>query len=62
MPEGKAAGVRCYNLADDYSCRIYNHTDYPDVCRRLIPANDICGDNRDEAVEYLSKLERITQP
>jgi hypothetical protein len=60
MPNGKPAGVRCINLTDDNRCGIYDQR--PEVCRRLKPSREMCGETPDDAMRYLSELERITKP
>jgi hypothetical protein len=60
MPRGKPAGVRCVQLTDDNHCRIYDQR--PDVCRRLRPSREMCGETRDDALRYLAALERATMP
>lgn len=60
MPRGKPAGVRCIHLTDDYRCAIYDAR--PDVCRRLRPLREMCGETREDALRYLAALERATTP
>jgi hypothetical protein len=60
MPDGKPAGVRCLHLTDDHRCRIYDKR--PEVCRRLKPSREMCGETTEEALRYLIELERLTQP
>ena len=54
--DGKPAGVRCIHLQDDYSCRIYE--DRPKVCRDFQAEEIVCGNNRQEAMVILSRLEK----
>jgi Fe-S-cluster containining protein len=60
MPNGKPAGVRCVNLTEDARCRVY--ATRPEVCRRLRPTPEMCGETRDDALRYLTELERATAP
>jgi len=60
MPDGKPAGVRCVQLTDDNHCRIYAAR--PNVCRRLRPSREMCGETTDDALRHLSALERATAP
>jgi len=60
MPHGKPAGVRCIHLTADYRCNIY--ATRPEVCRRLRPTREMCGETRDDALRYLAALERATAP
>jgi len=62
MPKGKPAGVRCLHLTEDYRCNIYNHPDKPAACSNLKPLREMCGNSREEALEYLAALERATAP
>jgi Fe-S-cluster containining protein len=62
LPGGKPAGVRCINLSDGNICMIYNRKDYPKVCRDLKPSQEMCGSSFEEAVAYLTELERLTGP
>lgn len=60
MPRGKPAGVPCIHLTDDYRCAIYDAR--PEVCRRLRPTREMCGETRADALRYLAALERATAP
>ncbi|TFW28740.1 YkgJ family cysteine cluster protein [Massilia arenosa] len=62
MPHGKPAGVRCVQLDEADSCRIFGHPDRPEVCASLLPAADMCGDNREHAIRWLGDLEHATAP
>lgn len=62
MPQGKPSGVRCVQLTDDNRCKLYGHPDRPEVCNRLRPNVEMCGQNADEALAYLYELERLTRP
>ena len=55
MPEGKPAGVRCIHLQADFSCGIYEQR--PGVCRDFQAEKAVCGNNRDEAIAILRKME-----
>jgi Fe-S-cluster containining protein len=60
MPEGKPAGVRCIHLQDNFSCGIYDTR--PKVCRDFRAEELVCGKNREEALEILTRLERESDP
>ena len=60
MPEGKPAGVRCVHLDDNYDCRLFGLPERPAVCRRFLPDEAVCGDNRFEAMELITVLEEVT--
>ena len=61
-PAGKAAAVRCLQLAEDHRCRLHGTPDRPRVCAELRPARDMCGGSRAEALAYLAWLEGATSP
>ena len=60
MPNGKPAGVRCIQLADDLSCKIFNSPDRPKVCGGFKPEKIICGNSAEEAYSILASLENIS--
>lgn len=62
MPEGKAAGVPCIHLDEVFRCNIFHHPDRPKVCGQLKPSQDMCLNNREQALSYLYQLEIITTP
>lgn len=62
MPGGKPAGVRCAQLSDDNLCLIFDHPDRPAVCRQLRPSPEMCGTRAQDALVYLTRLERHTTP
>ena len=62
MPHGKPAGVRCVQLTDDNLCLLFEKPERPEVCVRLRPTEEMCGSTREEALVYLSALERATAP
>jgi hypothetical protein len=60
MPNGKPAGVRCVQLTDDQFCKIFGHPDRPAVCAGLQPSHEMCGDSREYAMFFLTRLEQLT--
>ncbi len=62
MPNGKPAGVRCIQLDEAHRCRIFGHPERPAVCSSLMPAEDMCGSSREQAMRWLGCLEHDTQP
>jgi hypothetical protein len=56
MPEGKAAGVRCIHLLDDYKCAIYTYSEKPRVCIDFRAESEFCGADREEAMKILFSL------
>jgi hypothetical protein len=62
MPNGKPAGVRCIQLADDNRCKIFGRPERPAFCGGLQPSADMCGASREAAMIWLADLERATAP
>ena len=60
MPNGKAAGVRCIHLTEDFRCAIFTEPDRPKACAAFQAEPEFCGDNRNQALQILSELETIT--
>lgn len=59
MPKGKPAGVRCIQLAEDLSCKIFNLPDRPKVCGGFKAEKLICGNSAEEAYKIITELEEI---
>ncbi|MBE6375107.1 MAG: YkgJ family cysteine cluster protein [Lentisphaerae bacterium] len=62
MPQGKPAGVTCINLDENMRCKIFSSPARPQVCSSLQPCEEMCGKCREDAINYLNELERITAP
>jgi hypothetical protein len=62
MPHGKPAGIPCVQLLPDYRCALFGKPERPAFCGSLQPTREMCGASREEAMEYLGKLERLTLP
>jgi len=62
MPQGKPAGVRCVQLAEDNRCRIFGHPDRPAFCAGLQPSAEMCGPDARYAMRWLTELEIATRP
>jgi Fe-S-cluster containining protein len=62
MPQGKPAGVRCVQLDDDNRCLIFGRPERPAVCSQLRPSDEMCGRSSEQAMRFLSRLERLTAP
>ena len=62
MPDGKPAGVRCAQLLDDQRCAIFGDPRRPAVCSGLKASAEMCGASRDQALGFLTRLERMTVP
>jgi hypothetical protein len=62
MPEGKPAGVPCVQLDEDFRCKIFGQPERPACCSGLQASEEMCGNNRDEALAMLHQLEYLTRP
>lgn len=62
MPQGKPAGVRCVQLTVDERCAIFDDPRRPAVCAGLRPSVEMCGSSREQALQFLERLERATAP
>lgn len=62
MPNGKPAGVRCIQLTEDNLCQLFGKPERPLVCHELMPERMMCGDTNEQAMIYLTELEKMTAP
>jgi uncharacterized protein len=62
MPQGKPAGVPCIQLDEALRCRLFGRPERPDFCGGLQPSTPMCGDSRDHALAWLTRLEKATAP
>jgi uncharacterized protein len=62
MPNGKPAGVRCVQLADDFRCKIFGRAERPQVCSDFQAEPLFCGDSREQALQLIQQLELDTCP
>ncbi|MGH8062118.1 MAG: YkgJ family cysteine cluster protein [Pseudoxanthomonas sp.] len=62
MPLGKPAGVACVQLDEQLRCKLFGKPERPAFCASLRPSMEMCGNNRDEALGNLSRLEIATSP
>ncbi|MBE6366780.1 MAG: YkgJ family cysteine cluster protein [Lentisphaerae bacterium] len=62
MPDGKPAGVPCVNLDENMRCKIFTSPERPAFCGSLQPSPEMCQNCREAALDYLSELEKLTQP
>jgi len=62
MPDGKPAGVRCVQLSPENLCMIFGMPERPAVCSSLRPSEEMCGARNEDALVYLTLLERTTAP
>ncbi len=59
---GKAAGVACVQLTADMRCALFGLPQRPAVCASLKPSAEMCGETRDQAIAWLTKLDGDTAP
>ncbi|OAJ69984.1 hypothetical protein A7976_12530 [Methylobacillus sp. MM3] len=62
MPHGKPAGVRCVQLTEDNRCAVFGQPERPAFCGGLRPSEEMCGETRTHALQWLERLERATTP
>jgi len=62
MPAGKPAGVPCVQLDDALRCKLFGSPARPSFCIGLQPSAEMCGDERQHAITWLTSLERATRP
>jgi hypothetical protein len=62
MPGGKPAGIPCVQLTEDMRCALWGRLERPAVCVKLVPEPEMCGASRNEALAYLSRIEKETLP
>jgi len=62
MPHGKPAGIPCIQLLPDFRCALFGRPERPAVCVSLRPTEEMCGNRREEALDYLAALELVTLP
>jgi Fe-S-cluster containining protein len=60
MPAGKAAGLRCIQLTAEDRCNLFGDPRRPAVCISLQPSPEMCGGHRDEALQWLTRMEVLT--
>lgn len=59
---GKPAGVRCQQLDGQEGCRLFGDPRRPAVCGQLQPSAEMCGADRNAAMDWLAALEQATAP
>ena len=62
MPHGKPAGVPCVQLDEELRCKVFGRPERPAFCFGLQPSAEMCGASSVEALGWLARLERATQP
>jgi len=61
MPHGKPAGARCVQLDADDRCLLFGRPQRPAVCASLAPSAEMCGSSREQAMAWITQLERATR-
>ena len=56
----KPAGTACPHLDEAMLCGIFGSPQRPSCCGGLQPSEEMCGDNREHAIRWLTELERLT--
>ncbi len=54
--------MRCIQLDEDNRCKIFGLPERPAVCASLAPSPAMCGDSANQALLYLTQLEKETAP
>lgn len=62
MPQGKPAGIRCIQLDIENRCMIFGKPERPAFCASLQPSLEMCGNDREQAMIWLTNLEVLTKP
>ncbi len=62
MPQGKPASVPCTQLDDELRCKVFGKPERPAFCGGLRPSSEMCGESREQAMQWLSSLELATRP
>ncbi len=62
MPQGKPAGVPCVQLDEQLRCKLFGDPRRPAFCGSLRPEAEMCGSEREQALTFLTRLERVTAP
>jgi hypothetical protein len=58
----KAAGVPCRHLDVGFRCRVFGAPQRPACCSGLQPSIEMCGNDRETALVWLTSLETETTP
>ncbi len=58
----KPAGVPCRHLDAELRCTLFGQPERPACCSGLQPSLEMCGENREDALRYLTALEMATDP
>ncbi|MDP3511541.1 MAG: YkgJ family cysteine cluster protein [Sulfuritalea sp.] len=58
----KPAGEACVHLTPDYRCTLFGSPRRPSCCSGLQASAEMCGQNREQALAWLAKLDHATAP
>jgi hypothetical protein len=56
----KPAGEPCRHLGSNFLCGVFGQAERPACCSGLQASVEMCGENREQALAYLSWLEQTT--
>ena len=62
MPGGKPAGVRCVHLDEEWRCGLFGDPRRPRCCSDFRAEPAFCGNDREEAIIILGRLEELSRP
>lgn len=60
MAAGKPAGVACVQLDEFGRCRLFGDPERPRVCLEFQATVELCGEDREQALNRIGRLERET--
>ena len=61
LPHGKPAGVPCPHLDAALRCRLFGQPARPAVCGSLQASEEMCGQDREQALRWLTALKHDTR-
>jgi len=54
--------VPCVQLDETLRCKVFGSAERPAFCGGLQPSAEMCGESREDALRWLSRLEQVTLP
>ncbi|MBT3336247.1 MAG: YkgJ family cysteine cluster protein [Methylococcales bacterium] len=60
MPDGKPAGIRCFQLTENNQCKLFGTPERPAVCSDFNAVVDVCGHDDQQALALIATLETLT--
>lgn len=60
MPDGKPAGIRCFQLTENNQCKLFGTLERPAVCSDFNAVVDVCGHDDQQALALIATLETLT--